>query len=233
MPAYDLQKTESPRKLLGFLQDVYYRDLPFQLWNHRLWFYHDILPLLNEAITGDRRRNIDMYLLGIAGAIHGVAFVCKKAHILEVKACLADGGIVDEIISSVAHGTECDVFIELGIRKNSEDAAKRVAGIGLYQGGKCYLWTNTPAEIPSNADKITCREFGMQDGVLFEEMMFSDGSAGWPEFPRQLKTGCDTLGPSTKVGWFPYVACVGHRYQQTRSLPLERFVSLIAERATH
>ena len=127
---YVIRNTKSPRLLLQVLRDTYYRDLPLAVWNRRLWFYRDLLPLLNEAVTGDERSGVSMEICESNGRIIGVAFTETKHNNTVARICAIDRPACYELLNTIVRRTNNNLIAEIGVVDRAKEKESEFSDIG-------------------------------------------------------------------------------------------------------
>lgn len=187
-----MQKTDSPLVLLQFLRNFYYQGLPRSLWNHRLWFYRSLLPLMNEAITGEERHGVSMFVEVKDGATCGIGFVRLENEDITAIVAADNDRTTQELLDAIIRD-RADVTVA-EVSTYTEVQTTRSSTIGKYLSGTCGYWTNVPAPVPPEKSEVVVRELVAADVVLFDQISFPDGSRGWPEFVKYLAQGLRYFG---------------------------------------
>ena len=177
--------------LLEYLETSTFRDLPSGLWDHRLWFYRDLLHVMNEPISETGREGVTMYVASDGAVPRGVAIVQPASGEPVAGVAADDTDVARELTERIIRDQPEVRLVEVGLAGGEEPGE---LGIGDTAGGTAYFWTDEPALRRDPAEGVIVRELEPDDLPLFDWWPFPDGSHGWPEWPQYLANGLRYFG---------------------------------------
>jgi hypothetical protein len=152
------------------------------------------LNIYKMNFTGKDRPAIAMRTIEIEGEICGISLTHSMQKKSKTKICISHeisgGNIPDQILENAFE----DHAIEVGTNRHADDWPLKAKKGCRYLNGKCYYWTNQPANKVPAIPQVYTRELTTDDVILFEECVFGDGGSGWPEFPGLITNGIRYFG---------------------------------------
>lgn len=187
-----MTQTSSARALLSYLAARALSGVPAELWDSNLWLYGEILPLLSAPITGYETDRILLYLAREGGEPAGVAVSIRGEAGLSVYLQAGSETVASELLTRCSEeGGALRSVSTLDGRLARMLAQTRLPGAAL--GATAKLWTRSPAS-PSARPSCEVRELSAPDGKLFDAIVFSDGTSGWPGFRTCVESGVRYFG---------------------------------------